>query len=168
MGEGAEREPRRMRLRHCTHKKASRRIVPADSAASSVAFGSHQRCKAPCKVAKRPLFPHSWGRLTTCGRKFCSCDKSANHNLQQKAVGTGVLDCPKRTAPARRRPTNLLIKRFSPIFEKQNALFSDSRGRLSLRGRVLPLRHINHNLPVKKNYRGLDRWEKMWYSNSTR
>ena len=27
-------------------------------APSSVAFGSHQRCGAPCKVAKRPLFPH--------------------------------------------------------------------------------------------------------------
>ena len=25
---------------------------------------------------------------------------------------------------------------------------------------------LNHNLPVKKNYRGLDRWAKMWYSNN--
>ena len=73
-------KPRRMRLRHCTHKMASRRIVPADSATSSVACGSHQRCKAPCKVASDRYSPHSWGRLTMCFRRFFV--SAINHNFR--------------------------------------------------------------------------------------
>ena len=58
-------------------------MMPTNFAPSSVAFGSHQRCGAPCKVAKRPLFPHlgEGFKMRRLSFEILSFVRKINHNF---------------------------------------------------------------------------------------
>mgnify|MGYP003412846506 CR=1 FL=1 len=83
-------------------------------------------------------------------KSLAATDDLCVHVAPHKTVGTGVLDCPRTKAFCffKDMESPFMLKDLL-VADMRLAFVSDSRGRLSLRVRALPLRYINHNLSAE-------------------